>query len=207
MKHTTKQIALCLAAALASVAVLTACSGGAESTAPASGSTASASGSGSAAHEASQETVMGMVSYVGSDYISMTRYTGGEEATDYAALDVSGLTATQETVSVDTTDATEYLKAESGMLSAAAREDVTTGAFIVSTYDENGTHQIILLPAAASSDESTSGSAAENTETDSTASVSEAQESASAASGEQESASVASGEGEAADASESAVSE
>lgn len=54
---------------------------------------------------------MGMVSYVGSDYISMTRYTGGEEATDYAALDVSGLTATQETVSVDTTDATEYLKA------------------------------------------------------------------------------------------------
>ncbi|HJB20675.1 MAG TPA: hypothetical protein H9773_03110 [Candidatus Fournierella merdavium] len=93
------------------------------------------------------------------------------------------------------------------MLSAAAREDVTTGAFIVSTYDENGTHQIILLPAAASSDESTSGSAAENTETDSTASASEAQESASAASGEQESASVASGEGEAADASESAVSE
>ena len=148
---------------------------------------------------------MGTVSYVGSDYISVTAYTGGEEVTDYAALDVSGLTATEETASVDTTDATEYPKAESGMLSAAAREDVTTGAFIVSTYDENGTHQIILIGAApASSDESASGSATsggaveENTGAESAAASSSV---------EPESASAASGEGETADTSEAAVSE
>ena len=88
---------------------------------------------------------MGEVTYVGSSYISVTAYTGGEDVTDFTTLDVSGLTASEDTESIDTTEDTEYLKVESGMLNAATRDDVTTGSFIVSTYDEDGTHQIILV--------------------------------------------------------------
>ena len=145
MKHTTKYIALSLAAALACLAVLTACSDDksesvsqAQSTAPSSSQAAS----GSSEATAEQTTVMGEVTYGGSDYISVTAYTGGEEVTDYTTLDVSTLTASEDTESIDTTDATEYFKVESGMLNAATREDVTTGTFIVSTFDEEGSHQI-----------------------------------------------------------------
>lgn len=155
MKHTTKYIALSLAAALACIAVLTACSDDksesvsqAQSSAPSSSQ--AASGSSEAAAE--QTTVMGEVTYVGSDYISVTAYTGGEEVTDYTTLDVSTLTASEDTESIDTTDATEYFKVESGMLNAATREDVTTGTFIVSTFDEEGNHQIILIETAAADD-------------------------------------------------------
>ena len=88
---------------------------------------------------------MGEVTYVGSSYISVTAYTGGEDVTDFTTLDVSGLTASEETESIDTAEDTEYLKVEEGMLNSATRDDVTTGTFIVSTYDEDGTHQIILI--------------------------------------------------------------
>lgn len=70
---------------------------------------------------------MGEVTYVGSSYISVTAYTGGEDVTDFTTLDVSGLTASEDTESIDTTEDTEYLKVESGMLNAATRDDVTTG--------------------------------------------------------------------------------
>ena len=155
MKHTTKYIALSLAAALACLAVLTACSDDksesvsqAQSTAPSSSQAAS----GSSEATAEQTTVMGEVTYGGSDYISVTAYTGGEEVTDYTTLDVSTLTASEDTESIATTDATEYFKVESGMLNAATREDVTTGTFIVSTFDEEGSHQIILIETAAADD-------------------------------------------------------
>ncbi|HJB67887.1 MAG TPA: hypothetical protein H9770_03490 [Candidatus Fournierella excrementigallinarum] len=92
-----------------------------------------------------QKTVMGEVTYVGSSYISVTAYTGGEDVTDFTTLDISALKATENTESIDTAEDTEYLKVETGMLNAAARDDVTTGAFIVSTRDENGAHQIILI--------------------------------------------------------------
>ena len=146
MKHTEKYIALCLAAALGCLALLTGCSG--DESVSQTQSTASASSqaaSGSAGETAEQETVMGEVTYVGSNYISVTAYSGGEDVTDFASLDVSALTATEETKSIDTTDATEYFKAEAGILSAADREDVTTGTFIVSTWSEEGVHQVILL--------------------------------------------------------------
>ena len=152
MKHTKKYTALCLAMALGCLAVLTACSGD-KSTSQAQSTAASASQAASGStEETAQETVMGEVTYVGSDYISVTAYTGGEEVTDYTTLDVSTLTASEDTESIDTTDATEYFKVESGMLNAATREDVTTGTFIVSTFDEEGSHQIILIETAAADD-------------------------------------------------------
>lgn len=171
MKHTKKYIALTLAMALGCLAVLTACSGNkSTSTSQSTGTSASQAASGSTEETAAQETVMGEVTYVGSNYISVTVYTGGEEATDFTTLDVSGLTASEDTDSIDTTDATEYFKAEAGTLNAATRDDVSTGTFIVSTWDEEGNHQIILIEVDTSADDSTvSGSdAAEGTEGDTT---------------------------------------
>ena len=146
MKHTKKYIALCLAMALGCLAVLTACSSDkSTSQTQSTGTSSSQASSGSSESTEAQETVMGEVTYVGSSYISVTAYTGGEDVTDFTTLDVSGLTASEDTESIDTTEDTEYLKVESGMLNAATRDDVTTGSFIVSTYDEDGTHQIILV--------------------------------------------------------------
>lgn len=146
MKHTKKYIALCLAMALGCLAVLTACSSDkSTSQTQSTGTSSSQASSGSTESTEAQETVMGEVTYVGSSYISVTAYTGGEDVTDFTTLDVSGLTASEDTESIDTTEDTEYLKVESGMLNAATRDDVTTGSFIVSTYDEDGTHQIILV--------------------------------------------------------------
>lgn len=146
MKHTKKYIALCLAMALGCLAVLTACSSDkSTSQTQGTGTSSSQASSGSTESTEAQETVMGEVTYVGSSYISVTAYTGGEDVTDFTTLDVSGLTASEDTESIDTTEDTEYLKVESGMLNAATRDDVTTGSFVVSTYDEDGTHQIILV--------------------------------------------------------------
>ena len=146
MKHTKKYIALCLAMALGCLAVLTACSSDkSTSQTQSTGTPSSQAASGSTQSTEAQKTVMGEVTYVGSSYISVTAYTGGEDVTDFTTLDVSGLTASEDTESIDTTEDTEYLKVESGMLNAATRDDVTTGSFIVSTYDEDGTHQIILV--------------------------------------------------------------
>lgn len=146
MKHTKKYIALCLAMALGCLAVLTACSSDkSTSQTQSTGTSSSQALSGSTESTEAQETVMGEVTYVGSSYISVTAYLGGEDVTDFTTLDVSGLTASEDTESIDTTEDTEYLKVESGMLNAATRDDVTTGSFIVSTYDEDGTHQIILV--------------------------------------------------------------
>lgn len=146
MKHTKKYIALCLAMALGCLAVLTACSSDKSTSQTQSTDTSSSqASSGSSESTEAQETVMGEVTYVGSSYISVTAYTGGEDVTDFTTLDISGLTASEDTESIDTTEDTEYLKVESGMLNAATRDDVTTGSFIVSTYDEDGTHQIILV--------------------------------------------------------------
>ena len=146
MKHTKKYIALCLTMALGCLAVLTACSSDkSTSQTQSTGTSSSQASSGSSESTEAQETVMGEVTYVGSSYISVTAYTGGEDVTDFTTLDVSGLTDSEDTESIDTTEDTEYLKVESGMLNAATRDDVTTGSFIVSTYDEDGTHQIILV--------------------------------------------------------------
>lgn len=165
MKHTKKYIALCLAMALGCLAVLTACSSDkSTSQTQSTGTSSSQAASGSTEGTEAQETVMGEVTYVGSSYISVTAYTGGEDVTDFTTLDISGLTASEDTESIDTTEETEYLKVESSMLNSATRDDIATGMFIVSTYDEDGNHQIILIE---------SGDSA-NTDTDAASGSSEA---------------------------------
>ena len=196
MKHSTRYIALSLTVALACLAVLTACSGDKSesvSQAPSTAPSSSQAASGSTEPAAEQTTVMGEVTYVGSDYISVTTYTGGEDVTDYTALDVAGLTATDETVSIDTNETTEYFRVESGMLNAASREDVTTGAFIVSDFDEEGKQQIILIQSSVVADDSAAVD-------ESTASASDGQEGAEEASPDASDASETVGESAAAEA-------
>lgn len=189
MKHTKKYIALCLAMALGCLAVLTACSGD-KSTSQAQSTAASASQAASGStEETAQETVMGEVTYVGSSYISVTAYTGGEDVTDFTTLDVSGLTASEDTESIDTTEDTEYLKVESGMLNAATRDDVTTGSFIVSTYDEDGTHQIILVESGDAAGTDTDSASASTGTTSASTSEDEAAEGADSASADDSAAS------------------
>ena len=183
MKHTKKYIALCLAMALGCFAVLTACSSDkSTSQTQSTGTSSSQASSGSTESTEAQETVMGEVTYVGSSYISVTAYTGGEDVTDFTTLDISGLTASEDTESIDTTEDTEYLKVESGMLNAATRDDVTTGAFIVSTYDENGTHQIILVESGDAAGTDTDSASASTGTTSASTSGDEATEGADSAS-------------------------
>lgn len=183
MKHTKKYIALCLAMALGCLAVLTACSSDkSTSQTQSTGTSSSQASSGSTESTEAQETVMGEVTYVGSSYISVTAYTGGEDVTDFNTLDVSGLTASEDTESIDTTEDTEYLKVESGMLNAATRDDVTTGAFIVSTYDEDGTHQIILVESGDAAGTDTDSASASTGITSASTSEDEAAEGADSAS-------------------------
>ena len=179
MKHTKKYIALCLAMALGCLAVLTACSSDkSTSQTQGTGTSSSQASSGSTESTEAQETVMGEVIYVGSSYISVTAYTGGEDVTDFTTLDVSGLTASEDTESIDTTEDTEYLKVESGMLNAATRDDVTTGSFIVSTYDEDGTHQIILVESGDAAGTDTDSASASTGTTSASTSENEAAEGA-----------------------------
>lgn len=183
MKHTKKYIALCLAMALGCLAVLTACSSDkSTSQTQSTGTSSSQASSGSTESTEAQETVMGEVTYVGSSYISVTAYTGGEDVTDFTTLDVSGLTASEDTESIDTTEDTEYLKVESGMLNAATRDDVTTGSFIVSTYDEDGTHQIILVESGDAAGTDTDSASASTGATSASTSEDEAAEGADSAS-------------------------
>lgn len=183
MKHTKKYIASCLAMALGCFAVLTACSSDkSTSQTQSTGTSSSQASSGSTESTEAQETVMGEVTYVGSSYISVTAYTGGEDVTDFTTLDVSGLTASEDTESIDTTEDTEYLKVESGMLNAATRDDVTTGSFIVSTYDEDGTHQIILVESGDAAGTDTDSASASTGTTSASTSEDEAAEGADSAS-------------------------
>lgn len=190
MKHTKKYIALCLAMALGCLAVLTACSSDkSTSQTQGTGTSSSQASSGSTESIEAQETVMGEVTYVGSSYISVTAYTGGEDVTDFTTLDVSGLTASEDTESIDTTEDTEYLKVESGMLNAATRDDVTTGSFIVSTYDEDGTHQIILVESGDAAGTDTDSASASTGTTSASTSEDEAAEEADSASADDSAAS------------------
>lgn len=183
MKHTKKYIALCLAMALGCLAVLTACSSDkSTSQTQSTGTSSSQASSGSSESTEAQETAMGEVTYVGSSYISVTAYTGGEDVTDFTTLDISGLTASEDTESIDTTEDTEYLKVESGMLNAATCDDVTTGAFIVSTYDEDGTHQIILVESGDAAGTDTDSASASTGTTSASTSEDEAAEGADSAS-------------------------
>ena len=187
MKHTKKYIALCLAMALGCLAVLTACSS--DKSTSQTQSTDTSSSQASSGSTETQETVMGEVTYVGSSYISVTAYTGGEDVTDFTTLDISGLTASEDTESIDTTEDTEYLKVESGMLNAATRDDVTTGSFIVSTYDEDGTHQIILVESGDAAGSDTDSASASTGTTSASTSEDEAAEGADSASADDSAAS------------------
>lgn len=143
MKWKENRVVLCLALCAACLVVLAACSGNSDDTVE----TETTPVETTPVEEETRQTVMGQVSYVGSAYISVSVYEADGEVEDYAALDPASLTPTEQTESITTTDDTEYWKVEDGGLVQADREEITTEAMIVSTYTEDGTHQVILLAA------------------------------------------------------------
>ena len=193
MKYIQRTISMTLALCLGCLVLLAGCSGSEaqSATSAAASSAASATSAGEADAPEAEETIVGQVSYVGSEYISVSVCTGAEDTQDWAALDTATLTVSEETASIDTDDATEYLAVRSGLTEAAAREDVTVGAFIAAHTTDDGTLQIILLAATAQSDaEAESEQAADAGADSATSQDSEEQESAqsgaAAASGEQD---------------------
>ncbi len=157
MKYIQRTVALTLALCLGCLVLLAGCSGSeTQSTSSAAASSAaSATSAGEADAPEAEETIVGQVSYVGSEYISVTLCTGAEDTQDWAALDTATLTVSEETASIDTDDATGYLAVRSGLTEAASREDVTVGAYIAAYTADDGTLQIILLESPAQSDAQT----------------------------------------------------
>ena len=158
MKYIKRSVALLLALCLGCLALLAGCSSQSDQSEPAAG-TSSAATSGTSPASASEEdaaqteeTIVGQVSYVGSAYISVSVCTGAEDTQDWAALDPSTLTVSEETASIDTDDATEYLAVRAGLTETATRDDIAVGAYIVSCAAKDGTRQIILLESADAAD-------------------------------------------------------
>ncbi len=92
-----------------------------------------------------QENMVGAVSYIGSSYISIEIYTSDDEIENYALLDSSSLTLTEDAVSITTDDDTEYYRAAKGLLVMIERDDIEKDDMIASVTTEDGIHQIILL--------------------------------------------------------------
>lgn len=91
------------------------------------------------------EDIMGKVSSVSSDLITMTEYTSDIEAGDYATFDISTLTETSVTRYIYLDSDTEYYIVESENLVEATIDDVTEGAMIAETTSEEDVKQIIIL--------------------------------------------------------------
>ncbi|MCD8037444.1 MAG: hypothetical protein LUE88_08750 [Clostridiales bacterium] len=92
-----------------------------------------------------QENMVGAVSYIGSSYISVEIYTSDDEIENYAILDSSTLTLTEDAASITTDDDTEYYRAAKGLLIPIERDDIEKENMIASVTTEDGVHQMILL--------------------------------------------------------------
>jgi len=146
----TKILAMILAV-VTCVGALTACNNsssgaGSESTGstkPGTGSTEGTENTGK------QEAVIGFVTEKGNYYLTLNKYTAEGEVSDFAALDITKLTKTEETAEVTVGEKTKYSLVEKGKLTDAAADAVTEGAMIAVTKDEKGVQQIIVLAAPA----------------------------------------------------------
>lgn len=94
--------------------------------------------------------LVGKVSSVTEESIYLTLYESDIEATDFAALDLTTLTASGSWEEVTVTEETSYWFMESGTETSAALSDVTVDSMIAVTEDENGVQKIIILEKAES---------------------------------------------------------
>lgn len=101
-------------------------------------------------NEEAPADILGKVSSVSDTSISLTVYESDTEEIDYAALDLTTLTATGSWEEVTVTEETSYWFMEAGTETSAALSDITVDSMIAVTEDENGVQKIIILEKAES---------------------------------------------------------
>ena len=89
--------------------------------------------------------VIGMVSEIGEDYLTLTLYDADIEISDYTDLSSVSLTEAAETQSVSVEESATIQYVSSGLLVDTALDDIAEGDMIVVTSDEYGYQQIIIL--------------------------------------------------------------
>lgn len=98
-------------------------------------------------NEEALETVAEVVSVSGSE-LEVRFYAAdsdGDEIGDYAAIDLSGYTATEETSILIVADDAEIFAVSSGELAEAVLEDVTEGAYLAVTYAGSEAQKLVIL--------------------------------------------------------------
>lgn len=92
-----------------------------------------------------QEDVIGKITEIYDSMLTLDSYTAASEITDYAALDVTTLTATGETEYPYIYEDCEYYRASEGTLADATDEDLTVGQTVAVITTEDGVQQVIIL--------------------------------------------------------------
>lgn len=91
-----------------------------------------------------EEDVIGKIQTVSDSFVNVVVYTAAGEVADYVQLDISGLTATEDTDYVYTASTAKYFKVVNGVKTEAKREDLQVGAMIAATTDSEGVQQIFI---------------------------------------------------------------
>lgn len=91
-----------------------------------------------------EEDVIGKVETISDSFVTLVIYTATGEIADYATLNISGLSATEDTDYVYTASTAKYFKVVNGVKTEAKREDLQLGAMIAATTDSEGVQQIFI---------------------------------------------------------------
>ena len=100
----------------------------------------------------SHSDLIGKVSSVTEESISLTLYESDGEEIDFAALDLSTLTATGSWEEIAVTTDTSYWFIDAGTEVSALLSDITVGSMIAVTQDETDVQKIIILEQAKNTD-------------------------------------------------------
>lgn len=91
-----------------------------------------------------EEDIIGKVESISNSFVTLVIYTATGEIADYATLNVSGLSATEDTDYVYTASTAKYFKVVNGVKTEAKREDLQIGAMIAATTDSEGVQQVFI---------------------------------------------------------------
>lgn len=141
-----KNIFAMILAVVTCVGAMTACSS------PSTGTPNESTGSTTPATKPSDstqttETILGLVTGVTSEKLTVNKYTAEGKVTDFAALDITKLTKTDKTEEIAINKETKYSVAEKGALKNATAEALVPGAMVALTKDNKGAQQIVVLAA------------------------------------------------------------
>lgn len=143
MKKKIFGIVAAVMALVACVGVLAGCSNNNENTAGTTEPTQESTTETTTA-PVTEEDVIGKIQTVSDSFVNLVVYTATGEVADYVQLDISGLTATEDTDYVYTASTTKYFKVVNGQQSEATREDLAVDVMIAVTTDDKGVQQVFI---------------------------------------------------------------